>query len=210
MACGLAGCPAGPLTWLGGHEVLRTAFARVVVDGPVTRAEILLSNGAFECELPGPELGRGPNRSGVDRFLAAACRQGATHLLLNLWTTRRQTWRGSYPTTDEPWARSLDARPVATATWSVVHEGEVRSGLTGDIPTVKRAIDRTLSDGGFVDVTSDRNGLRGEFSFSEAISGSFNARWCHGGELMSVMASVGPLGLCPGRGLTHVIVGPVP
>lgn len=182
----IAGCAPGELHWRDGHEELRTAWwQRVAFDDGSERVAVALSTSDFPCafELTGDD----PAEIALTELelVTAACREGARHVLLDLWQPAGPVG-GEYPGRTVPAGAELGdvADPFSTAGYYAVEEAGVLyvDGINRAYAPMEGGADLwpALGDGGTVGIDAlDGERLDGWFSFPEAeISGRFEAQEC--------------------------------
>ena len=199
---GFAACKSGPGTLVSpqGTEELRTALYRVGIFGGAPEVVLVLSNGDLECGLPNfTDTSR--QAESAEGLLAAACREGAQHVALYLYTLQ-SSLAGHYAGENRA---SVDALGdgndrVARGSYYGIEEAFLVEidGLERGYAASKDLYLPVMGDGGEVDISSDADDtLEGWFSFpGDGISGEFRATRCTGStELIDTIASY-PLQYC--------------
>ena len=200
MLC--TGCTDGQLWYQGDREVLRSALARVeVVDG-APHASIVLSNGLFTCDLPKHD---DPARAqqALQNLVAAACREGARHVSLQLWRDADKGWEGRYTGIGGGGPVDLSAkRPrVADAIFYNVDEAFLSDSIDLDRGYHVSADTLVLGalDGGTVDIDHhDAREIRGSAYLPELdVHADFRAEVCKKDDVLIQMIAASPAYVCP-------------
>jgi len=181
-------CAPGELQWPGGREPLRTAWWQRVDFGETERVRLALSTSSFPCALS--LTGTDPAAIAEEQLAltTATCREGARHVLLDLWSAGGDPV-GAYPGRSGGDPAEIGALgPFSTASHVAVVEAGVLyvDGINRSYaPLEGGAIyDFQLGDGGEAEVDAARDGmLEGAFTFPE-ISGQFRAEECPAGPLL--------------------------
>lgn len=183
-----------------GAEPLRTALYRVGLSDGAPELVIVLSNGDLQCGLPNwKDTSR--QAEAAEALLAAACREGAQHLALFLYSGS-PGWVGVYDGVNDAAAGALSAdRPrVAKGAFYGIEEAflvEVE-GLERGYAASEDLWVPVLGASGEVVITGEgADFVEGYFDFPrEGISGEFHAERCTGStELVDNVASA-PIQYC--------------
>jgi hypothetical protein len=198
----LVACTSGPGTLVSplGTEPLRTALYRVgIVDG-APEIVVLLSNGDLECGLPAfRETERQAEAS--EGLLAAACREGAQHLVLFLYTLQ-PTFTGRYEGVNRASVDELgeDDLRVARGAYYGIEEAVLVliDGLERGYEATDDLYLPVLGDGGEVDITAeDTDRLEGTLQFpGQGLFGEFRAERCTGSTQLIDTIAAAPLRYC--------------
>lgn len=193
----LLACASGSLYHPEGSDPLQTALVRErPTDG---RTTFLLSNSRIPCDLTTDEDPQVRAQQLLE-ITTAACREGARHILVNLYTSPDLAMEGLYPIVpdaDLVAAIASEGR-LATARLIEVREAALVSqeGLARQY-TVEDLLDLHAGYGS-VDITSYNRRVSGRFSVPEALTdGSFRAEICPEQSLVFDLIEVAPLTSCP-------------
>ncbi|MCB9691460.1 MAG: hypothetical protein H6736_06575 [Alphaproteobacteria bacterium] len=196
------GCAQGHLRWEGGDDVLRTALVQETTDGGLPHLTVVLSNSTFTCDLPSDPDPVAQTQALLD-LSTAACREGAEHVLIELWRADGQDWQGVYTGDPEAGPALLGAERthLADASWYGIDEAALAS--TRDfVRTYGVTLSGThrfdhIGEGGEVELL-DGEGTRGRFDFPDAsLSGRFQAERCEPGASLFALLANSPVAACP-------------
>lgn len=187
----VGGCAPGTIHWDTGSDLLRTAlFTR---EQP--RTVMFLSTGAFDCDLPTSDDPQ-QQAEALTRFTTAACREGARHLVLDLWRPEGADDVGTYEAVEEPpewpWPRAVRATGV------VIEEARATQSF-GLEPTYEPTeVDRWISADDRGEVAIERGGdeLVGTFDFRDHARGRFRATLCDQDATLLDLLVTSPIAAC--------------
>lgn len=128
-----AGCAPGVLHWPGGSEPIRSVLFYSETlgstdgrQGIAHRAMIALSTSTIQCDpiSPGDDW-----KIAEADFVTALGREGAKHILLELYKTENSAWEGQYNGTDEPDFSTLvtdtETQRIASGDYLSIDEAKV-------------------------------------------------------------------------------------
>lgn len=198
----LVACASGPGTLVSpvGDTALNTALYRVGIFAGAPEAVIVLSNGDLECGIPDfPDTER--QAEATEGLLAAACREGAQHVALTLYS-REPGWRGAYEGQNRAAPDALDEDHVRLAKGSYYGVEEAFlveiDGLARGYAASEDLYLPDLGDGGTVRITEDEDDvLSGWFVFpGDGLSGEFRAERCTGSTEIVDKVAAAPINYC--------------
>jgi len=192
------GCASGRVTWSTGGDILRTALW-VQDEGTLgPTAQVFLSTGTFECDLPEFDDPQAQWEALV-AIQAGACREDARHIVLTLYADNPTTWEGDYPFTGTSGVEIDDDR-VSEALYVGVDEAAVERTEGLDPVWAPTAVTwyQPFGDPGDVRVRRHHDRvLAGTFDLPEVhVSGSFAAEECRRGTSLFDLLAASPTSAC--------------
>jgi hypothetical protein len=194
-------CETSRMWWPGHTAQLRTALVKYDVDEGVIRARMVLSTGLFQCELPVFDQPAEAEDAQQD-LLNGACREGAAHLSVQLLRRSGPDWTGRYRGQSEVRGDTLplDQKRAADASWYTVNEAYLVEFGPLDRAMVVEDMELMIDigDGGTVEITRDREGLKGHLWFPEpGVSADFDTEVCGEGSTLFDLLEASPVTFCP-------------
>lgn len=200
------GCAAGHLAWDDGDDVLRTALVQESTDGGLPHLTVLLSTSYLPCDLP-TDPDPTVQTQALLELSTALCREGAEHVLLELWRGDGIDWIGDYDGRSDATALDVsgDRLRLADGSWYGIDEAGLASvrdfvRTYGVYPDGAHRHDH-IGDDGSIEIR-ERDGTRGRFDFpAVGLSGRFDAEICEPGATLFALLASSPVAACP-------VVGP--
>ena len=199
---GTVACADGRIWWSGHTDTMRTALVKYDVDQGVMRARMFMSTGLFQCELPETDRPAAEVQDAYQDLVTGACREGAAHMSVQLLRRSGESWEGTYPGVGGSRGDTIDAdqKRASDITWYTVNEAFLVEFASLDRAYVVEDQDLKLDagDGGQVEITRDRNGLKGHLWFPEPeVSADFFVEQCGEESTLFDLLEASPVSLCP-------------